>query len=128
MCVISLCTLCLSISDNKLIIESHFMTNWRSKLWNPFFLGHHFYHFFHQSVHDISGQCQITHSLTFSDTFQCVGSVWCQLLYCFFYPPCNVTTCYGSLYKNSQSKKKIASCWHMSLILYCVCPSYVKDC
>lgn len=38
-----------------------------------------------------------------------------------------VTTCYISLNRNTRSKK-IAICWHMSLILYCVCPSYVTGC
>ncbi len=53
----------------------------------------------------------------------------CQCLasYCFFCPPRNATTCYANLYKDSRSKK-IAQCWHVSLSLYCVCPSYVKGC
>lgn len=49
------------------------------------------------------------------------------LIRLFFRPLRYVTTCHVSLYEDFGSKKR-ALCRHMSLILYCVCPSYVKGC
>lgn len=45
----------------------------------------------------------------------------------FFCPSDNVTTCCDSRRENTRSRK-IASRWHVSLILYCVRPSCVTSC